>query len=79
MKTMYAITHQYSPISRTLTFGNDGRNHFDTLEEAEAALELYKGPSGLCKVLTPKQMETLKVIAITCYNHGDSVDTVFEL
>jgi hypothetical protein len=41
VKTRYAITHVGNLGLRTLTFANQGQNHYDSLEEAEAALLLF--------------------------------------
>jgi len=75
MKTRYAVTHINSQGLRVLTFANQGRNHYDTQAEAEKALEFYK-PDLRAKILGEKA-DTLKVLPVECYDHGDATRTVF--
>jgi hypothetical protein len=70
VKTRYAITHVGNLGLRTLTFANQGQNHYDSLEEAEAALLLF-APSLRAKVLGDAA-DTLQVRPVTCYDHGDA-------
>jgi hypothetical protein len=73
----YAITNIGKDGLRVLTFANQGRNHYDTREAAQASLDLFKGPQGLPRVLTPEQVASLQVTEVECYGHGDSTRTVF--
>jgi hypothetical protein len=75
MRTRYAITHRSDKLGlRTFSMpANQARYHFDERAAAEAALEAFKGPNGLCKVLSPTEMKTLRVDPIECYDHGDAV------
>lgn len=72
MRTMYAITvHTEDPNYRVLAFSNQGRNHFETREEAENWLEAMR------KNNTPETLKQLKldksqVDPIVCYKHGDA-------
>lgn len=75
MKIMYAITHVSDDYGRHLTFANQGRNHYETRKKAETAMRLLK-PSLREKVLGDKA-DTLKVLPIECYDHGDAVRSVF--
>lgn len=75
MPTRYAITHESRRGYRTLTLANQGRNHFDSWAEAEAALDAFR--PGLARVLTPDEWATLGVRAVECYAHGDAVATVY--
>ena len=69
MATRYAITHINKDGDRVLTFANQGRNHYDTMTEAQLALEMY-APSLDQK--TGVNVETLAVVAIDCYDNGDA-------
>lgn len=80
---MYAITHVNAKLGlRQLTFGNQGRNHYKTRDEAEAALKLYAPSLGgswpILKVLAPGEAETLEVREVDCYDHGDAKGIYFE-
>lgn len=68
--TRYAITH-IALGRRRLTFAQQGRDTFDTREEAEALLKDYC--EGLTLVLSPKELATLRVCAVECYANGDPV------
>lgn len=78
MQTRYAITHIGKDGLRTLSLRNQGRHHYDTRSAAEKALEVFRGPNGLIKVLTPEQVATLEVRAVQCYDHGDAVGIYFD-
>lgn len=73
MSTRYAITHVGKEGLRRLTFAQQRRNTYDTRELAEAALTEFRGPNGLCRVLTRAEMESLQVREVACYDHGDPV------
>lgn len=74
MRTRYAITHVHKGGLRGLSFANQGRNHFDTQQEAAEALLAYMRPEhGLDRVLTPEQFKTLRVDSIICHDHGDAI------
>lgn len=69
----FAITHLAKDGLRTLAFANQGRNHYDTKEQAEQALVLLspdlKNKLGLV---------ALEVREVECYAHGDAVGIYFE-
>jgi hypothetical protein len=71
----FVVTHVNKDGVRCCTFGNQGRNHCDTREEAETKLKLFE-PSLRAKVLG-ERADTLKVLEVECYDHGDSVASVF--
>lgn len=73
MKTGYVITHVNGDGMRRLTFGMQGRWTYDTREVAEKAQEAWKDPQGLPRILSPRQLATLRVDAVECYDHGDPV------
>lgn len=68
--TRYAITHINKDGNRILTFANQGRNHYDTMTEAQLALEMYKPNLGQ---KTGVNVETLEVRPVDCYAHGDAI------
>lgn len=77
MRTRYVLTHLAKDGLRTLVNANQGRNHYDTREEAEHALE------ALAPQLRERLgMRALEVRATECYDHGDAVsvysDTDFQ-
>jgi hypothetical protein len=74
MQTLFAITHRNKDGLRTLTFTNTGHNHFGTRDVAEAFMRLCR--SQLFRVIGDA-VDTLAVREIECYDHGDSVATVF--
>jgi hypothetical protein len=63
----FVITHKFKEGMRQLTFPQQARNTYATKEEAEKALEAFKGPEGLRKVLNAQEMSTLEVRAVPCY------------
>lgn len=71
----YAITHINKDGYRTLTFANQGRNHYETREQAETALSAYK-PDLQSKVLGDAA-DTLEVRAVECYDSGDAKQIYF--
>lgn len=73
----YAITHVGGLNLRTLTLPNQGRYHFDTLAEAEAALASLK-ESLRAKVLG-STADTLEVREVDCYDHGDAKGIYFDV
>lgn len=75
MAIRYAITHVGKDGLRTLTFANQGRNHYVTREEAEALMALFA--PGLRNVLGAKTA-TLEVREVECYDHGDAKGIYFD-
>jgi hypothetical protein len=78
MKTRYAITNINKDGLRILSFANQGRNHFDSREDAESWLSAMRGDMRSLRVVLGEQVDTLRVDAVECYDHGDAVRTVFE-
>lgn len=80
--TRYVITHipdngLMSGI-RTLSFAAHGRNTYATMTEAAIALEEYRGPNGLPRVLSPAEVATLAVMPCECWaGHFDPVGVYF--
>lgn len=74
---LYAITHINKDGMRTLTFGNQGRNHFNTREGAQDSLELNK-PQLRAKILG-KMADTLEVRPVDCYDNRDAKGIFFDL
>lgn len=68
----YGIVHEISGGLYTFARGNQGRVHYDTKEEAQKALELFR--PGLESKLN---LKGLRVFAIDCWDHGDSKSSVF--
>jgi len=77
MVKRYVVTHESEKLGlRVLTFAAQGRWTYDTREEAEAALALFR-PSLREKVLGPAA-DTLEVREVDCYpGHHDPSRTVF--
>lgn len=75
MKTMYAITHINKDGMRQLSFANQGRNHYETREGAEAALAnlLSANSADTLKMYN----DSLEVRPVECYDHGDAVGIYF--
>ncbi len=71
MKTLFAITHVNRNGVRTLTFANQGRNHYATADAANAAMRDYE-PGLRAKVLG-NMADTLEVRPVECYDNGDAV------
>lgn len=71
MKTLFAITHVNRNGVRTLTFVNQGRNHYATADAANAAMQDYE-PDLRAKVLG-NMADTLEVRPVECYGNGDAV------
>lgn len=75
MTRRFVVTHfdERSRLRR-LTFAKQGRHTYPTSAEAEAALALFRQPSGLPKVLTPNELASLEVREVACYDgHLDPV------
>lgn len=75
MKTLFAITHVNKDGMRTLTFANQGRNHYETADKAFAAMREYE-PDLRAKVLGDAA-DTFQVRPVTCYDNGDAVGVWF--
>lgn len=74
--TRYAITNIDYRGLRILTFTNWACYHYDTREAAEEAMRL-KEPQLRAKVLGDRA-DTLAVLEVLCWHHGESVRSVFE-
>lgn len=68
----YGVVHSCDGGLYTFARGNQGRFHFDTKAEAQAWLEVVR--PGLEEKLGQTGHE---VIAIDCYDHGDSKFSLF--
>jgi hypothetical protein len=78
----YVVTHVAEKGTcaglRVLTFAAQGRDTYATEEEARAALEAWRGPQGLPRVLSPRELASLDVTAVPCWpGHHDPTRTVF--
>lgn len=71
---MFAITYIGQHGMRTLAFANQGRNHYETREQADEFLELYK-PDLAGRI---SNHHSLEVREVTCYDHGDAVSIYFD-
>jgi hypothetical protein len=80
MKNMFAITHVNKDGMRTLTFANQGHNHYATREEAEHALKTFTSEPyyNLRRVIGDAAVDTLEVREVRCYDHGDAVGIFFD-
>jgi hypothetical protein len=81
MKTLYAITHIDKDGMRTLTRANQGRNHFETTEEAQHAIDMMianNPKDSLESIWGPNAVNSLEVRPTLCYDHGDAVAIYFE-
>jgi len=75
MKTLFAITH-VKDGRRTLTFANQGRNHYETAEAANTAMRDYE--PDLRARMGDAAADSLQVRAVQCYDHGDAVGVWFD-
>ena len=75
----WAITRKAPGEARSLAFANQGRNHFDTEEEAVRHLGLLRqnnNPDTL-STFDSQQGKTLEVRPVECYWHGDAIGVFF--
>jgi hypothetical protein len=78
MKILFAVTHINAKLNmRQLTFANQGRNHYHTVEAAQSALDAFKSPLVSSGVITQAEGETLAVRPVKCYDHGDAMAIYF--
>lgn len=70
MRTRYVITHINKDGLRGLTFANQGRNHYDTREEAERMRTLVESDM---RARGDNRADTLRAVPKECYDHGDAV------
>lgn len=71
MHVRFVITHRSDKVGlRRLTFAQQGRHTYGTQAEANAALDTFRGPQGLCRVLSPSEMGSLRVLPVDCYGDG---------
>jgi hypothetical protein len=75
MKTLFAITHVNKQGRRTLTFANQGRNHYATAEAANTAMRDYEPD---LRARMGDAADSLQVRAVQCYDHGDAVGVWFD-
>ena len=65
---------------RTLVRACQGRETFATQAEAQEWIDAMRGPEGLCKVFTPKEMESLEVRGCECWpGHFDPKGVYFRV
>lgn len=75
---LYAITHIGQYGMRTLTFANQGRNHYKTQEAAQKALDGYLKVGDLREKVLGNMADTLEVRPVECYDHGDAKGIYFD-
>ena len=81
MSTRYAITHINREGFRQLTCANQGRNHFDTFEEAmkrREAMLANNVESTLVQTFGPHFLKTVAVRPVECYPSGDAESCYFD-
>ena len=64
---------------RVLAFANQGRNHFDTREAAEAHIAATMNPATNCADTLRSvfgDVTKARVDSVECYDHGDAVGSV---
>lgn len=71
----FAITHVDEHGQRTLTFANQGRNHYETREAAEKAMREFE-PDLRAKVLGDRA-DSLEVRDVECWPSGDAKGIYF--
>lgn len=78
--TRFVITHVSDKDGlRTLTLPCQGRNTYPTAEYAQLALNAFQGPSGLRKVLSAAEMDSLEVRPCECWpEHFDPKGVYFD-
>ena len=76
MRVMYAITHVGKDGYRRLTFANQGRNHYETKEEAEDMRKAFE--PDLREKILHELADTLEVRQVECYDHGDAKGIYFD-
>ncbi len=76
----FVITNVSSQTGlRTLSLAKQGRHTFESPELAHDALETFRGPQGLPRVLTADEVRSLAVCRCACYpGHHDPVGSYFE-
>lgn len=77
MAIRYAITYLAANGLRTLMFANQGRNHYDTKEQADRALLEYVHVGDLRAKVLHDRAGTLEVRPVDCYEHGDAKGIYF--
>lgn len=70
----FAITHLQKDGLRALAFANQGRNHYDTKEQADTALEAMRA-----SLQSTLGMVALEVRPVDCYEHGDAKGIYFPM
>lgn len=72
--TRYAITHLNEHGDRVLSFPNQGRNHFDTPEEAQKRIAAVLNNNTidlLISIYGDGGVKSLEVRPVKCYENGD--------
>jgi len=77
--TRYAVTYVNRDGFRVLAHANQGRNHFETLEEAQThiAATLANNSRDTLESVFGPHLDTLEATPTKCYSHGDAIGTVF--
>ena len=58
---------------RRLTFSMQGSSTYETREEAERLLELFRPQLAAQHILTDEEAKTLRVDLVECYHHHDPI------
>lgn len=75
----FAITHINRDGLRTLSFANQGRNHFDTREAAEEHLAAVKKNNSIFTLHhLYGDVDKMEVREVECYLHGDATGIYFD-
>jgi len=80
-KIRFALTHINREGIRALTRANQGANHFDTKEQAEAHfLSFLKNNTQklLEQVYGRQAFTTFEIRPVKCYDSGDAIDVYFD-
>ncbi len=79
---MYAVTHINKDGMRTLSFGNQGRNHYSTGEGAASRLQtlmIANSSERVASTWGAQAVGTFAVRPVVCYHHGDAKGIYFDL
>lgn len=68
-RTRYALTYvaDSEPSLRTLVFGAQARDCYDSDDEASKAMCQYLGPEGLPRVLSDTELRSIRVRPVECW------------
>ena len=78
---MFALTHVNRDNMRTLSRSNQGRNHFDTKEQADKWLAGFlenNSQDSIIQVFGKQALGTFEIHPVECYMHGDAVGVWFD-